>query len=152
VTAPAGPSIEEALRTSRIIHAALVFSVVIYAVVAHYYHALGASPALDASQVGVIRLAFYALAGALALAALAFRHRLTVAAAAPPLVAVQTRMIVCMALAEAIAILGMVLVFIGGGIRDFYVFAIPAVALQLLFAPRREAWEDAVRSRGVRSR
>jgi hypothetical protein len=152
MTTPAGASLEDALRTSRIIHAALVFSVVIYAVIAHYYHALGAPARLDASQVGVIRLAFYALAGALALAALAFRYRLTVAAAAPPLVAVQTRMIVCMALAEAIAILGMLLVFIGGGIRDFYVFAVPAVALQLLFAPSREVWEDAGRRDGARSR
>jgi hypothetical protein len=152
VAAPPGPSLETGLRNSRIIHGALVFSLLVYAFLVHVILGGDFRAGMRESQVGVIRLAFYALAGALALAAVTFRYRITLFQAAPPLLAVQQRMVVCMALVEAIAILAMVLALLSGSIRDFYVLWAPALALQLFFAPTREVWEDAARAGGRRSR
>ena len=60
----------------------------------------------------------------------------------------QTRMIVCLALAETIGVYGLVLFVLGGSLRDFYVFLVPALALQLLLVPTREVWEAAASGRG----
>jgi F0F1-type ATP synthase membrane subunit c/vacuolar-type H+-ATPase subunit K len=153
VAAEPGPPVETTLRTSRIIHAALVGSLLLYAVVVHVSRATGAvRPVMDEPTLGGLRLAFYVLAGALALAVLVLRSRwLTADAAAGTPALLQTRLITCLALAEAIGVHGLVLFLLGGTLRDFYVFLIPALGLQLLLAPTREVWEAAARRAGPRS-
>jgi F0F1-type ATP synthase membrane subunit c/vacuolar-type H+-ATPase subunit K len=154
VAAPPQPALEASFRTSRIVHAAIVASLLAYAVVVHVYRAVVPfRPALDEAVLEGVRLAFYFLGGAVALAVLLLRARgLTVDTAAPAVPELQTRLIICLALAEAIAILGLLLVFTGGSIRDFYVFWAPALGLQLLLTPTRELWEAAARGRRRRSR
>jgi hypothetical protein len=101
-------------------------------------------PTLDESALGVIRPAFYVMAGAIAVAVLVLRSRwLTVEAAPPSLATLQTRLITCLALAEAIGVFGLVLFMMGGMLRDFYVLWVPAIGLQLLLTPTREVWEAA---------
>lgn len=151
---PPGSSLESSFRTSRILHAALVASLLAYAVVVHVYRAVvPVRPLVDEAVLEGVRLAFYFLGGAVALAVLLLRARgLTVDAAAPAVTELQTRLIICLALAETIGILGLLLIFMGGSIRDFYVFWVPALGLQLLLTPTREVWEAAARGRRRRSR
>lgn len=154
MAAPPAPTLDASLRTSRIVHAAVVASLLVHAVVVHVYRAVVPfRPVLDEAVLEGVRLAFYFLGGAVALAVLLLRARgLTVDAAAPAVTELQTRLIICLALAEAIGILGLLLVFMGGSLRDFYVLWAPALGLQLLLTPRREVWEAAARGRRRRSR
>ena len=151
---PPGFSLESSLRTSRILHAALVASLLAYAVVVHVHRAVVPfRPLLDEPVLDGIRLAFYYLAGALALAVLLLRSRwLTVDAAASAGTQLQTRLIICLALAESLGILGLLLTLMGASIRDFYVFWVPAIGLQLWLTPTRAVWEAAARGRRRRSR
>jgi hypothetical protein len=71
--------------------------------------------------------------------------------AAPTLAALQTRLVVLLALAEVVAVFGLVLFLLGGVIRDFYVLWLPAIGLQLLLTPTREVWEAVARGGGPRS-
>jgi F0F1-type ATP synthase membrane subunit c/vacuolar-type H+-ATPase subunit K len=154
VAPPTGPALETTFRTARIIHAAVVASLLVYALVVHVLRATGPSrPLLDEPVLEGVRVAFYFLAGALALGVLLLRWRwLTVEAATPPVTQLQTRLFICLALAEAIGILGLLLILMGGSIRDFYVLWVPAVGLQLLLTPTRQVWEATARSPRRRSR
>jgi hypothetical protein len=156
----AGPplSVETSFRTSRIVHAALVGSLLLYAVMIPVLREVGVEGAgLDPRILANVRIAFYAVAGALAVAALVLRSRwLTAEAAAalprsapgpPPLALLQTRLVTCLALVEGIGILGLVFFLIGGTLGDSGVFLLPAIGLQLLFAPSREVWDAAARGR-----
>jgi F0F1-type ATP synthase membrane subunit c/vacuolar-type H+-ATPase subunit K len=154
VAPPPSQSVEPSFRTSRIVHAALVGSLLVYAVLVHVLRATKPSqPMLDEPVLEGVRVAVYFLGGALALGVLLLRWRwLTVEAAAPPVTQLQARLIICLALAEAIGILGLLLALMGGSLQDFYVFWVPAVGLQLLLTPTRPVWEAAARSRRRRSR
>jgi len=158
--APApSPPVDTALRTARILHAALVGSLLVYAVVVHVIRGANAlRPTLAEPTLGLVRVAFYALAAGVVVVVLVLRSRWLTAEAAAALgrgkerpVALrllQTRMIVCLALAETIGVYGLVLFVLGGSLRDFYVFLVPAFALQLLLVPTREVWEAAATGRG----
>jgi F0F1-type ATP synthase membrane subunit c/vacuolar-type H+-ATPase subunit K len=153
VAAPPSASLESAFRNARIIHAALVASVAVYAVVVHVLRAtVPVRPLVDEPVLEGIRLASYFLGGALVLAVLLLRARWLSVDAAAPLPVLQTRSIICLALAETLAVLGLVLALAGGRFRDFYLFWVPAIGLQLLLTPRRAVWEAAARGRARRSR
>jgi hypothetical protein len=144
-------------RTSRIFHAALVGSLVVYAVVVHVIEATGSLPrTVDPRVVGAIRPQLYGLGAAVAVTTLVLRSRwLSMDAAAPlarlgvpaALAQLQTRLIVCLALAESLGVLGLLLFVLGGSLRDFYVSWTPAIVLQLLLRPGPEVWAAATRAR-----
>lgn len=123
---PAAPA--ASFRTSRIVHAALVGSLVLYAVLVHVVEATGSlQPTLDPWVVGIVRPLLYGLGAVVAVAVLVLRSRwLSPDAAAPlarlgvpaALTQLQTRLIVCLALAESVGVFGMLLFLLGGGLRD----------------------------------
>ena len=89
-----------------------------------------------------LRYALYGAAFSLALAALVVAPRVgNDAAAAPPFDAILRRTILAIALAEASAILGLVLFFLGRNLGDFLVLAGLALAVILLgIVPRGLRW------------
>ncbi len=146
---PSGTPVAPSLRTSRIIHAALVASLVAYAVLVQGYLApTGWRGTLDPGALAVVRALLYGLGAAVTLVVLLLRSRwMSVEAGAEVGVSqLLTRLIVLLALAESVGIDGLVLFLLGGHLRDFYVLWTPAIGLQLLLAPRREAWEGRRRS------
>jgi F0F1-type ATP synthase membrane subunit c/vacuolar-type H+-ATPase subunit K len=153
VAAEPGESVEASLRTSRIVHAALVGSLLLYAVVVHVVRTTGAAPPpLHEPTLGRLRPALYGLGAGVALTLVILRSRwLPAGHAAPTLAALQTRLVVLLALAEVVAVFGLVLFLLGGVIRDFYVLWLPAIGLQLLLTPTREVWEAVARGGGPRS-
>ena len=98
MAAPPSASLESAFRNARIIHAALVASVAVYAVVVHVLRAtVPVRPLVDEPVLEGIRLASYFLGGALVLAVLLLRARWLSVDAAAPLPVLQTRSIICLA-------------------------------------------------------
>jgi len=144
-------------RTSRIAHAALVASLVVYAVVVHVIEATGSPPPmLEPGVVGIIRPLLFGLGAAVAVTVLVLRSRWLSADAAAPLARLgvpaaltqlQTRLIVCLALAESLGVFGMLLFVLGGSLRDFYVLWTPAIVLQLVLTPGRDVWAAATGGR-----
>ncbi len=152
----APPTGGASLRTTRIIHAAMLASLVMYAVVVHVLRdAAGWRPALAPEPLAILRPILYALAAGLTAAVFALRGRWLSADSAREVARrggadaaaghLQTRTIVLLALAEAMGIYGLVLFLLGGRLLDFYVLWAAAVLAQLALVPREEAWEAATR-------
>jgi hypothetical protein len=152
---PAAPV--ASLRTSRIVHAALIGSLGVYAVLVHLVEATGSlQRTVDPRVVGTLRPLLFGLGAAVAVTALVLRSRWLSADAAAPLARLgvpaaltqlQTRLIVCLALTESLGVLGMLLFVLGGSLRDFYVLWTPAIVLQILLRPDPEVWAAATRAR-----
>jgi len=67
-------------------------------------------------------------------------------AALPPLARLHSAAVVALALGEAVAIYGLVLVVLAGRPSDYYIFAALALVGFVLYFPRREAWEERARA------
>lgn len=119
--------------------AGLTASIPLYAVVAFVLASSGPAPAPP--PLGV-RYAVYGAAFALALLALALAPRVGIdAASGPPFAEFLRRTIVSLAVAEASAILGLVLFVMGRNLGDFLVLAGLALAVILLgIVPRGLRW------------
>jgi hypothetical protein len=136
-------------RETAIVCGALVASVLIYAVIVEVLKPTlpprGAGADINAD---LLRYAFYLLAGVGGLA-IPFGRR---AVEAGPwvrgsvLVRLRTGAVVAASLAEASAVMGLVLFVLAGRRADFYVFAGWSLLLQLVHFPRRARWEEAARA------
>ena len=142
-------------RGTAIVCGAMVASVLLYAVVAEVLRTQLPSGGVGAgANVDLLRYAFYLLAGVEGLA-IPFVRR---AIEAPPgdqasvLARLRTGALVAAALAEAPAVLGLVLFVLAGRRWDFYLLAGWSLLLQLVHFPRHERWEGAVRAAAPRPR
>jgi|RhiMetdeSRZDD1v2_1073273.scaffolds.fasta_scaffold24956_7 hypothetical protein len=141
---PARPEVAASLRTSRLVHAAMVASLLVYAFLAHGILAPGGwRGTLDPGAFAVVGVLLYGVGAAVILVVLVLRSRwLSVDGGGGSGPAqLQTRLIILLALAESVGIDGLVLFLLGGNLRDFYVLWAPALVLQLLLAPRQEVWK-----------
>jgi len=136
-------------RETAIVCGAMVASVLIYAVIVEVLKPTlpprGAGAAINAD---LLRYAFYLLAGVEGLA-IPFVRR---AVEGPPrdrasvLARLRTGALVAAALAEASAVMGLVLFVLAGRRADFYLFAGWSLLLQLVHFPRQERWEEAAQA------
>ncbi len=120
--------------------AGLTASIPLYAVVVFVLASSGEAPAAAAPEG--LRYGVYAAAFALALLALAVAPRVgTDPATALPFEAFLRRTLLSLVIAEAAAILGLVLFFLGRNLADFLVLAGMALAVSLLgIIPRGLRW------------
>jgi F0F1-type ATP synthase membrane subunit c/vacuolar-type H+-ATPase subunit K len=143
---------EDLRRTYRetvIVCGAMVASVLIYAVVVEVLRTQRPPGGVIAgANVDLLRYAFYLLAGIEGLA-IPFVRR---AVEAGPtvrgsiLARLRTGALVAASLAEAAAVMGLVLFMLAGRRLDFYLLAGWSLLLQLVHFPRRERWEEAART------
>lgn len=151
-SAAAGPS----LRVTRVIHAAMLASLVVYAAVVHVLRdAAGWRAVLPPEPLAVLKPILYALGAGMTLLVFVLRGRWLSAEAArevarrqgPAAAAhLQARTLVLLALAEAVGIYGLILFLLGGRLLDFYLLWGAAVAAQLALVPREETWHAAARA------
>jgi F0F1-type ATP synthase membrane subunit c/vacuolar-type H+-ATPase subunit K len=109
-----------------------------------------APPGLAGDDPTVLRYLFVAVGVAMLVMARVERARMLAASTgvAETRIAagrLQTATIVSLAASEAVAILGLVLFFLTGHSRDFYLFLAPAVLGFILNFPRWSHWEEAAR-------
>jgi hypothetical protein len=142
--------VRRAYRETAIVCGAMVASVVMYAIVVEVLRArlppggVGAGLTTD-----VLRYAFYLLAGVQGLAIPVARRWAETGAASPKssvLSRLRTGALVAASLAEAPAVLGLVLFLLEGRRLDFYVLAGWSLLLHLFHFPRLERWEEAART------
>jgi len=149
--------VEARLRTARIIFAALVLSLVAYAVVVQVLvHVVGWRGTLPEPTAALLRWIFYALGAVMFAGGLVARGRflradalVTLARRAgteAALTQLHARTIALLAVMESVAIYGLVLFLAGGRLADFYVLWGLGLLGQLLLAPRREVWEEVGRA------
>jgi F0F1-type ATP synthase membrane subunit c/vacuolar-type H+-ATPase subunit K len=154
---PAQGLVASRLRTCRIIHAAMVASLVIYAVVAHAVLRFGAGPGVELGRaLPLVRGILFAVGGVMFVGVLVARPRLLSAEALGPLARraggpaalgqLQTRLLILLAVAEAIGVYGLVLCLLSARLSDFYALWTPALLAQLALTPRGELWEDVARA------
>ncbi len=156
-------SLKEAYRRTAIIGAAMVLSLVGYIAVAVVIRTVaspfrGLAPGVDRTLLRNVLLAV-AIAG-LGLVPL-LRGRLLhdsattgvpgSAKAADLIAALTTSSIVGLALAESIAILGLVLFLLAGQQGDFVLFLGLSLIGFILFFPRYQRWEELAKKRGLAS-
>jgi hypothetical protein len=143
---------EEGLRKTfqiaTVISAAICSSMVIYAVVVEIIVAQSIlfKGVAHTSNIASIRYLLYALALLLVFFINALRKSLLRKIKSDKLGVVRSRLlktsIVTSALCEVPAIFGLVLFFIGGLRRDFYILLVFSFALLYLYFPRYKAWEE----------
>ena len=126
---------------------AMVAAVLIYAVVVEVLRTRLPQGDVGAGLVGVVlRYAFYLLVGVAGLA-IPFARRAAEAGGRRNEVArLRTDALVAASLAEAPALLGLVLSLLAGRRQDFYVLAGWSLLLHLFHLPRLERWEEAART------
>jgi F0F1-type ATP synthase membrane subunit c/vacuolar-type H+-ATPase subunit K len=148
------PAVESRFRTARVIHAAIVVSLVIYVVLIHVlagvrdWKGTAATPAV----AGVMRWVFYSLGAAEFLGVLVARSRLLSSDALveigrrsgrdPALRELQSRMVILLAIAESIAVYGLILFVLTARLADFYLLWVPALVAVLALTPQREVWTE----------
>jgi F0F1-type ATP synthase membrane subunit c/vacuolar-type H+-ATPase subunit K len=143
----AGPEdLRRTYRETAIVCAAMVASVLIYAVVVKVLKTQRFPGGMGAgANVDLLRYAFYLLAGIEGLAIPLVRRAVepgpTVRGSI--LARLRTGALVGAALAEVPAVLGLVLVVLAGRRLDFYLLAGWSLLLQLFHFPRYERWEVA---------
>lgn len=136
-------------RETAIVCGSLVASVLIYAVVVEVLRTRLPLGGVGAGvNVDLLRYAFYFLAGIEGLAIPFVRRTIE---AGPTvrgsiLARLRTGALVAASLAEAAAVMGLVLFMLAGRRLDFYLLAGWALLLQLVHFPRRERWEEAART------
>lgn len=149
--------VEARLRTARILFAALLASLLVYAAVVHVlawsvgWRGTVGEPALTLLRRLLLGLGAVVFAGALVararllgadgLVALARR-----AGAEAALAQLQSRTLILLALMESVGIYGLVLFLLGGRLADFYPLWGLGVLGQVLAAPRRQLWEEVSRA------
>lgn len=145
-------------RVARVLHAAMVSSLVVYAVIVYALRVVGWSTAMGAVQVATLRWLLHGLGAAALVAVLVLKGRLLAAeavgetarraGAAAALATLQTRLVILMAVGETAAILGLILFLLTAELTDFIVLWIAALLGLLAVTPRRELWDEVARSAG----
>ena len=159
------------LRVSRIIHAAMVTSLVMYAVVVHLLREMvGWRPLMDSGLVALLRWLMFGLGVVLLYVVEGLMPRLTAVrgkievlrplwmsvedlrevarrtGVEAALAQLQARLVVLMAVAEVPAVLGFVLSLLSGILTDFYILGGMSLLGVLMLTPRRALWEKVVRA------
>jgi hypothetical protein len=142
--------VRRAYRDTAIMCGAIVASVVIYAVVVEVLSARLPRGGVGAGVVtDVLRYAHYVVAGVVGLAIPVARRWAETAMASSEgtvLSRLRTGALVAASLAEAPAVLGLVLFLLGRRRDDFYALAGWSLLLHLFHFPRLERWEEAART------
>ena len=155
---PPDSSVETRLRVSRIIHAAMVVSLVVYAVVVHMLRAVVEwKPVAEPAVVETVRWLLYGLGAAALMGVLLLRSRFVSAKALGEIARragtgvalrqLQTRLIVFLAVSETPAVYGLVLFMLGGVLHDFYLLWAASLIGHLALTPKRDLWEEVARVR-----
>lgn len=155
-------TLDARFRTGRIIHAAMVISVGLYAFIAHQISPLTGDHGSPPDLLRWLRWVLYgygAILLALVLAALRVLSLESRVLRLPTLTEVarrsgpeaalselQRRLLVLLVIAEAPAVLGLILFFLGRDLFDFYVLAVPSLLCLVILSPRRELWEEVARA------
>jgi hypothetical protein len=134
-------------RQTAIVCGAIAASVLVYAVAVEVLRSQR-SPGGVGVDVGLLRYAFYLIAGVEGLAVPVVRRRIETGPGCPGtvLVRLRTGAMAGAALAEASAVLGLVLFVLAGRRQDFYLLAGWSLVLQLAHFPRYARWEEAART------
>ena len=139
--------LEEAYRQTITIAGAMVVSVLLYAGVVAILNRLAplTSPPADAGTVETLRQVFrgLALVHFLAVAWLAGRPRQLEGPKPQRIQRLKAKTLMCLALAEPIAIYGLILFFLSRGPVDFYFFFLASLLSFGLAFPRRDRWRPA---------
>ncbi len=142
--------LRRAYRETAVACGAMLASVVIYAVVVEVLgprlSPAGAGGGHAAASDG-LRYAFYLLAGAGGLVIPGVRRLAETGVRSGGPARLRVGALVAASLAEAPAVLGLVLFILTGRRADFYLFAAWSLLLQLFHFPRYEQWEEATRTR-----
>jgi F0F1-type ATP synthase membrane subunit c/vacuolar-type H+-ATPase subunit K len=134
--------------TTTVIGGAMLASLAFYVLVVEIIRANRlAPPGLAGDDPTVLRYLFLAVGVAMLVMARVGRARMLAASTGMAETAgrLQTATVVSLAACEAVAILGLVLFFLTGHSRDFYLFLALAVLGFILNFPRWSHWEEAAR-------
>ena len=143
----AGQAVRRPFRETTIVCGAMVASVLIYAVVVEVLRARLPPGDGGAALIGdVLRYAFYFLAGGAGLAIPFARRPARFGRRRNEVARLRTEALVAASLAEAPAVLGLVLYLLAGRRQDFYVLAVWSLLLHPFHLPRLERWEEAART------
>ena len=142
-------------KTNVIVGAAVIFSMAIYAVIVEIIRAK-ARPFhgfVRISNLQTLRLTFYGLA-ILQILVLRFLQPLLYKQTATDdhkklLMKLNTAALITYFIAEIPAILGLVLFFLSGLSRDFYIFLFISLLLELMYFPRARYWESWLKSKST---
>ena len=139
-------------RVTRTVGAAMVASLLVYALIVHLIRTQFAPFTGFARfpEWEILRYVFVGMAVADAVLIRVLRSRALAAGAAvgPPGAQLQVTSIVTFALCEAVGILGFVLFLIAGSAVDFYFFLVLSLLLFGIHFPRYEQWEAWARQIG----
>lgn len=140
-------------RETAIVCGAMVASVLIYAVVVEGLRGRLPPGGAGAGLVpDVLRYALYVLAGVEGLAIPYARRAAEAVVRGHVLARLRAGALVAASLAEAPAVLGLVLFLLAGRREDFYVLAGWSLLLHVVHFPRVERWEEAARTVAYRQR
>ncbi len=141
--------LDQAYRTTVILAVAMIASVFLYAGVVELLPRLAPSgpPSGDAGTVGLLRQVFrgVALVNFLALAWLGGRARRPIGEPPVRLAKLRSLTTVSLALAEAIALYGLVLFFMSRDPSDFYYLLLVSLLSFIAVFPRYDRWKEALR-------
>lgn len=142
--------LERAHRRATLIGGAMLGSLLVYVVAVEVLRATLAPfrGFAEAPALPILRWAFLALSVGLLALARVTRARLLAGAGAAPAARLFTASVVSLALAEAIAVYGLVLFLVGGQVADFYGFLLLALVGIVINFPRRHQWEARARETG----
>ncbi len=129
------------IGTLRILHGALVLSILIYGGIAYYLATSGSLQAsMGAEQARILTIVLGALGAAELIGVFIFRGRAleAVKTKPDPMAAYFVISIISWALTEAVAIYGLVLTIVRADVTFFYPFGGASLLVMLLFAPRQE--------------
>jgi hypothetical protein len=147
VTADVEEKLDQTYRVTLILAIAMIASVLMYAGVVELLSRLApATPASDPETVELLRQVFRALALVqfVALAWLGGRARRPEGSTSERLQRLKTLSLVCLALAESIAVCGLVLFLLSRDPSDFYYLLLLSLLSFVLAFPRRDRFREAL--------
>jgi hypothetical protein len=144
--------------TCRLVGLAVIISLFLYAVIVEVVRAW-LKPFLGFARIEnalVLRYAFYAAAIAIVIASRVL-NSLILRRSGPdePKTVVQQlnlAAIVSMTLSEGPALMGLILFFVGGFFRDFYMLLIVSLFLEFMYFPRLRGWQEVLKDRPLSCR